>query len=702
MKATFLQAFRRWGALLLMSSLSLFLEVAVIRWLSSEIRVLAYFKNLILLAAFLGLSIGFAMVRKGDENHGQRNYLRLFAYLWGIFTLVVLAMGWVTGRVRSFYPGGEDELLWAVQDSSFWLSLGVFLSIAVIFFLLCTFLFVPLGQATGEEMAKHPPIKAYAVNILASLLGVWAFSLLSYWQTPPVVWFAVGLAGMGWYLARQKLLNWPATLIFVLSLAGIAVLNAGTIWSPYSRLSLIEFNITNPRDGTPFKLGYWLNVQQTAYQNAIDLSPQGLEAMKGNIPEDLYTDAVDAADAYSLPYQLVAPGSTVLIVGSGMGNDVSAALRGEAGAVDAVDIDPAIIELGRKLHPEQPYADPRVHAVVEDARSFFNQTDQTYDLVVFGLLDSHSLLSSMAGVRLDSFVYTIDSFEKVKTLLRPGGYVVVTFFTNDWIEERLGRMLAQVFGADEIYIRKSALGTSYVAGQLSPAQQAATSTTPWQPDPAYDDMPLTTDDWPNLYLRARVIPNGYWQTMLVITLICLALMARTFPSALKPEWHFFLLGAAFLLIEFKSVTELALLFGTTWFVNSLAISGVLVMALLANLYVQRHARVNIGVAYGLLFASLALSYFFPLAWLAGWPGALKALLSTALLSLPLLFAGMIFSEALRRAGETARPLASNFLGSAAGGLLEYASLPWGIKSLYLIAAGLYLAAMAAFFRRKGG
>ena len=207
MKATFLQAFRRWGALLLMSSLSLFLEVAVIRWLSSEIRVLAYFKNLILLAAFLGLSIGFAMVRKGDGNHGQRNYLRLFAYLWGIFTLVVLAMGWVTGRVRSFYPGGEDELLWAVQDSSFWLSLGVFLSIAVIFFLLCTFLFVPLGQATGEEMAKHPPIKAYAVNILASLLGVWAFSLLSYWQTPPVVWFAVGLAGMGWYLARQKIEN---------------------------------------------------------------------------------------------------------------------------------------------------------------------------------------------------------------------------------------------------------------------------------------------------------------------------------------------------------------------------------------------------------------------------------------------------------------------------------------------------------------
>jgi hypothetical protein len=69
--------------------------------------------------------------------------------------------------------------------------------------------------------------------------------------------------------------------------------------------------------------------------------------------------------------------------------------------------------------------------------------------------------------------------------------------------------------------------------------------------------------------------------------------------------------------------------------------------------------------------------------------------SMTLLSLPLLFAGLIFSESLRRAGETARPLASNLSGSVVGGMLEYGSLWWGIKSLYVIAAVVYAGALVA-------
>jgi hypothetical protein len=65
------------------------------------------------------------------------------------------------------------------------------------------------------------------------------------------------------------------------------------------------------------------------------------------------------------------------------------------------------------------------------------------------------------------------------------------------------------------------------------------------------------------------------------------------------------------------------------------------------------------------------------------------------LSLPLFFAGLIFSESLRRAGETARPLASNLSGSFAGGVLEYGSMIWGIKSLYVIAAIVYAGAWLA-------
>ena len=43
----------------------------------------------------------------------------------------------------------------------------------------------------------------------------------------------------------------------------------------------------------------------------------------------------------------------------------------------------------------------------------------------------------------------------------------------------------------------------------------------------------------------------------------------------------FLLGAAFLLLETRAITMFALLFGTTWLVNALVFTGVLLAVLLA-------------------------------------------------------------------------------------------------------------------------
>jgi len=168
-------------------------------------------------------------------------------------------------------------------------------------------------------------------------------------------------------------------------------------------------------------------------------------------------------------------------------------------------------------------------------------------------------------------------------------------------------------------------------------------------------------------------------------------MVRLFPQSLRPDWHFWFLGVAFLLIEFKSITELALLFGTTWLVNALAISGVLSMALLANLVTLRF-QVRLSWSYALLFISLVVPLFISSDWLIRAELPVRALSSMFFLSLPLFFSGLIFSESLRRAGETARPLASNLSGSVAGGILEYGSLMWGVKSLYLIAIIIYILA----------
>ncbi|MEW5868734.1 MAG: hypothetical protein AB1894_05610 [Chloroflexota bacterium] len=685
---------KTWGPLVLISALGLFMELAVIRWLSSEVRLFAYLKNIPLLAAFLGLAIGYAVVGK------LRDYKPTFIILLFLFVVLVLVIGRLSSPRAFAYPSSGEEFVWYAAPFSYWLQLVVFLGMVVVFFVLTMLMFIPLGQATGEEMARHKPVPAYVVNIAASLLGIWAFTLVSYLQVPPVIWIGLALLGVVvYYRLRSRIspLDWG---MLALILIGLGAFNGGAIWSPYQRLSYTDLILPRQGGGEPVKVGYTLNVQQVFFQRAVDLSPEFLESLNGDIPE-----LEDLAYSYNLPYRSGKEGGRVLIVGAGIGNDVAAALRNGAQSVDAVEIDPAILALGYQLHPERPYEDQRVKAIVDDARSFFETNQQLYDIVAFGLLDSHTLLSSLSSVRLDSYVYTLESFEQVRQHLAPGGVVAVTFATSQhWIDERLGRMLVQVFRAERVWVHRGAMGTTFIAGDPAAEQVAALELQTWQPDAQITNLPLPTDDWPYLYMRARQVPSAYWQALLVIGLVAFFILSRSFPAALRPNWHFWLLGAAFLLVEFTSITKLALLFGTTWLVNALAISGVLLMVLAANLLVLRGVRVRLRLTYALLFASLALVYFFPFEVLNQLAPLLRGISSVLLLSIPLFFSGLIFSESLRRAGEVARPLASNLSGSVFGGILEYGSIWWGVQSLYIVAVIVYGLAMAAFLRgrSKGG
>lgn len=684
------QKYWRWYPLFLTSALSLFLELAVIRWISGEVRLLAYFKNLPLLAAFLGLAVGFAVVDK------PRDYRGAFAPLLTVFVLLGLAIGRVSSRRPLAYPGLDQDWLWWAAPVSDWIALVTFHGILLVTTLLIVLLFIPLGQAVGREMREHAPLPAYLVNILASLIGVWVFALASFLQTPPVVWFGIAAMGMAIYYRRlQRFSGWPQ-VSFAVVLVVLLVSNGEVVWSPYHRLDVVPLTMERVRGGEPFAAGHTLNVQQVFYQHAIDLSDDFVESMGTENPA-LY----EMAASYDLPYKLIPPARRVLIVGAGMGNDTAAALRAGAASVDAVEIDPAIVDFGRQLHPERPYDDPRVEVIVDDARSFFERESGHYDLVVFGLLDSQTLLSSLSSVRLDSFVYTVESFEQVREHLTADGIVAVTFaHTSPWIEQRIGQTLATVFTVDQVYHHPSFTGNTFVAGEVSAQLLNESGIEAWRPNAELDEVPLATDDWPYLYLRSRGIPTPYWHAILLIAAVSLTMIARSFPEALRPDWQFFLLGAAFLLIEFKAITELALLFGTTWLVNALAISGVLVMILAANLFVLWRPHLNLRLVYGLLIGSLVGIYFLPLGSLSGLPALTRAIASTSLLTAPLFFAGLIFAEALRRAGETSNPLASNLSGTVVGGFLEYGSLQWGIKSLYPLALVLYVGALIASRRQS--
>jgi spermidine synthase len=139
----------------------------------------------------------------------------------------------------------------------------------------------------------------------------------------------------------------------------------------------------------------------------------------------------------------------VLVLGAGSGTDVAAALKHGARHVDAVEIDPVIMRLGRTYHPDRPYADPRVTQINDDARHFLRTTDKKYDLVVFALIDSLTMQSSFSGVRLESYMFTEESFRAVRDRLSPNGLLIVyNYFREPWLVDRLANIAAAAFNAE--------------------------------------------------------------------------------------------------------------------------------------------------------------------------------------------------------------------------------------------------------------
>ena len=226
-----------------------------------------------------------------------------------------------------------------------------------------------------------------------------------------------------------------------------------TVWSPYQKLvghPIPPGTVIPPGSERlgPDAEAYLVQISDVFYQVAIDLRPQAL-GDRGGHPLPHYDEVYR---------RLGNRPERVLIVGAGLGNDVAAALRAGAGHVDAVEIDPAIVELGRRHHPERPYEDTRVNVIINDARDAFRRLPpQSYDVVVFGLLDSHTQLAS-SSVRLDNYVFTLESFRTAGRLLKPGGHIIVTAATLRRVIGLEGGELILDDGADRLAVGVADVG----------------------------------------------------------------------------------------------------------------------------------------------------------------------------------------------------------------------------------------------------
>jgi spermidine synthase len=708
----------------LVSVFGLALEVALIRWISTEIRIFAYFKNLTLIACFFGLGLGCLVGSSPGEGASAKLGRRLrfwwtFPILLGLCAVVTIPkhLGYDFYGTLTAVLGRFNEMplwTWGTGETASPASWFALLWL-VLLFLWITILFVPAGQLLGAWMEQAPnKFRAYSVNVLGSLVGIGWFTVVSFLALPPAVWFVTTLLP-----ACALVVGLRERALAILGTAAIGVLFLLTTpaveevhWSPYQKLAVSPLTL-RAKSGPPVPAGYLVRVNEAFYQRISSFDRAYLAANRELFPEGADSDYL----GYNVPYRIVQAPERVLIVGAGTGNDVAAALRNGAGHVDAVEIDPEIVSIGRALHPEKPYDDPRVSVHVDDARSFFNHTHEHYDMVVFGALDSHALSSSLSNIRLDNYVYTVESFAAARELLKDDGLMVVVFSAErQFILQRLEGMLTRAFGHAPFYFQNleiRALGpagggpTLLIDRQDTVAQRIrngdarlASAVLERQQILEQTGIPLATDDWPYLYLERRTIPQLYLAVMGALVVVALLLVRPFIGHVRRLDPHFFLLGAAFLLVEVQGISKMALLFGTTWLVNAIVLSAIMIMILLANAVAPRLNARRLAWAYAALFASLLLSYAWPAASLLALSGATKVVASGALLTLPVFFAGLIFVTTFAACPHPGAALGANLFGALLGGALESTSFVIGVGALALLALALYGGSLAVILARR--
>jgi hypothetical protein len=555
------------------------------------------------------------------------------------------------------------------------------------------------------------------------------------------------LAGLTLFFINKSRRGWQFHLVL---LAGVVVLSwfAGktpgsleTVWSPYQKLVLKDtrmaepaflqmgrhlFNLVfsralreepEPLDQSLTWGDYVLTANNSGHQGLLNLGVNHTRSQPQLFPPEL-----NGFSQYDLPLLVHPHPGSLLIVGAGTGNDAAGGLRHRVQRITAVEIDPAIIALGRKYHPEKPYDSPKVQLINDDARSFFATSQEKFDVISFSLLDSHTT-TAMTNARLDHYVYTKESIAQAKSLLADGGLIVLSFEAQKpFIADRMAGVLREVFGAEPLafVVPKSSYGwggVMFIAGDLETAKKQIAKNQKLAPliGEWHRNRPLafnystciTTDDWPYLYLETPRIPILY--IFLGGLMVLLLLFSHHFLQTLllitgwnRVDWHFFFLGAAFLLLEVQNISKAAVVLGNTWEVNAVIVSGVLAMVLLANLLAARFPLIPLGAVYAALVAACLILYWVDISSFAFLPYATKAIIVGGLTTLPMLFSGLVFISSFARVSGKDQTLGTNLIGALCGALLQSVTFVIGIKALLLLVAGLYILAMLTWPRPSPG
>jgi MFS family permease len=641
------------------SFLMLFVELALIRWTAANNVFVTNATNFVLLASFLGIGVGFLNARS------SRDFVRWAPLLLLVLVAFVLCFPVILASLSGPHPYqglfGKPALPRPV-------------SLAVVF-VLCALVMAGFGQAVARLFVTFQPLRAYRLDIAGSIAGIVLFSLLSFLDAPPVFWGVVAAGGLIVLLGGKSARWWQWTAVaVVVVLLGIESAAPHQVWSPYYKLSAVVAG----KDSA-----LYVTANNIPYQAA-----RSLPVLRNE------------KKFYFYPYQHVARSSlkNVLIVGAGTGNDVAVALAEGAKHVDAVEIDPVLLGIGKAKHPDHPYDSPRVTVHTDDGRAFVQDTTKKYNLILFALPDSLTAVAGQSSIRLESYLLTEQSVQAAAKRLAPGGTMAMYNYYAPFLLNRYATTMQEAFGRAPCAQVGPPLGGRRLAVLTDrPDAPVANCTTVWHGT----RIAPATDDHPFPYLHGNSIPSSYlW--MLGLILAASLLFVRVGGGSLRRMGGYldlFFMGVAFMLLETKNIVQFALLFGTTWFVNALVTGAILVAVYLA-VETARHVKLPPPwVLYLALIAALVLTWVVPQQDLVTLPIVLRFLAGAALAFAPVYLANLIFAQRFSDVETTAVAFAANLLGAMVGGVLEYLALITGYRFLLILVGVLYALAFLVRFRR---
>ena len=221
-------------SLFLVSVLGLFLELALIRWIGTEVRIFAYLQNTILVVCFMGLGMGCLTCRKPIAMRAILLPLLAISLLMAIpFT-----RAWL-GRISEMLSVPGDFLIWANLEKVGRLKVGIWLFVFLSAFRSPARLVVRRGRGVGPLVDRAGP--ALSGEKVRPLHGRGA---------PALTWFAGRELG--------------ATDVW---------------WSPYQKLVVTERGPNESDEGAAER--YFMTVNNTRYQGMLDLSEANVAANPG-------------------------------------------------------------------------------------------------------------------------------------------------------------------------------------------------------------------------------------------------------------------------------------------------------------------------------------------------------------------------------------------------------------------------------------